>query len=135
MYVFIIIAVGMAAVMFEAARRKPQPPLFVAGFLWLLYAGYEYLVDTGVLCDANCDIRADLLLFAPILYAVSHYAYVSYYRPLGQPTVLGMALGACGLLVLALLIAAFGYMAPASVTGLGALIIGVYAIKSKMSTK
>jgi len=132
MFVLIIVAIGMAAVSFEAARRRPKAPLFVAGILWLLYAGYEYLVDTGVLCDAKCDIRADLLLFAPILYAASHYAYVSYHRPAEQHTVLGMTLGACGLLVLALLIAAFGNMTLASVTGLGALGLGAYAIRSKM---
>lgn len=135
MYLLIFVAFGMAAVMFEAARRRPRLPLFVAGVLWLLYAFYEYLVDTGVLCDDKCDIRVDLLLFGPILYVASHYAYVAYNRPHEQHTIVGMVLGAFGLVVLALLMAAFGYLGLGVFAGLGALLISAYAIRTRWNMK
>jgi peptidoglycan/LPS O-acetylase OafA/YrhL len=135
MYIFGVIAVLMAVLHLAAARRRPRMALFVAAILWLLYAYYEYLVDSGVLCDANCDIRVDLLLFIPILYIASHYAYSSYMRPPEQHTVLGMVLGAMGLMVLALLLTAFGYIAPACVAVLSALALGAYAVKSRVEHK
>lgn len=135
MYLLIFIAFGMAAIMFEAARRRRRLPLFVAGALWLLYAFYEYLVDTGVLCDNKCDIRVDLLLIGPILYVVSHYAFVAYNRPDGQHTIVGMVLGACGLVVLAVTMVAFGYMGLGLIAGLGALLISVFVIRSRWNMK
>jgi hypothetical protein len=107
----------------------------VAAILWLLYAYYEYLIVTGVLCDANCNIRVDLVLFFPILGIATWYAFRSYERPPGPPTVLGMVLGAIGLIILALLAAAFGYIAVACVAGAGALAIGAYAVKSRFMTR
>lgn len=38
-----------------------------AAFAWLLYAGYEYLMYTRVLCSGECNIRVDLLLIYPLL--------------------------------------------------------------------
>lgn len=39
--------------------------------MWPLYALYEFLIAYGVLCDAKCNIRVDVLLFWPVLLIVS----------------------------------------------------------------
>jgi hypothetical protein len=54
-------------------------------------------------------------------------------RP-GQHKVVGAVLGAIGLVVLALLAESYGYGALSGVAVVGALAIGVYAIKSKRTT-
>src|SRR3954451_21187976 len=115
MNVFAIAAGMMAVILLVAGWQRPRLGVIVAAILWLLYAVYERLVATGVLCDANCNIRVDLLLFFPILLIATFYAYRSYMRPPGQSTVVGMALGAIGLIVFALLAAGFGYIALAGV--------------------
>ena len=62
------IAAGMMAVIhLVAGWQRPGLAVIVSGILWLLYAVYEHLVATGVLCDANCSIRVDLLFLFPIL--------------------------------------------------------------------
>lgn len=48
--------------------RLPRPMcLGVVIGLWLLYAGYEYLMFHRVLCTGDCNIRVDLLLIYPLL--------------------------------------------------------------------
>jgi hypothetical protein len=103
--------------------------LIVSGILWALYAVWEYLIAAGVTCDANCNIRVDLVFIFPILAIATVYARRSYMRPPGPPTVLGWALGAAGLVVVALGSVLFGYIAPAAVAGVCALALGGYAIK------
>ena len=135
MSLFVMVAGVMGVGLFVAGAQRPRLGVFVAAILWLLYAYYEYLIVTGVLCDANCNIRVDLVLFFPILGIATWYAFRSYERPPGSPTVLGMVLGAIGLIILALLAAAFGYMAVACVAGAVALAIGAYAVKSRLMTR
>ena len=108
--------------------------MIVSGILWLLYAVYERLVATGVLCDADCNIRVDLVFFFPILGLATFCAYQSYMGRPGQTLVVGTVLGVIGLVVFALLVESFGYPALSGVTIAGALAIGVYAIKSKFMT-
>lgn len=132
MWIFVIIAVAIAAFHLQAACRRPRLAIFVSAGLWLAYACYEYLVDSGVLCDAKCDIRADLLLFFPMLYIATHYAYWSYVRPPERRTIIGLVLGACGLVVFALLSAADGYMAVAGIAGAGAAALVAYALKTSL---
>ena len=67
MNVFAIAAGMMAVIHLVAGWQRPRPAVIVSGILWLLYAVYEHLVVTGVLCDANCNIRVDLVFFIPIL--------------------------------------------------------------------
>ncbi len=43
----------------------------IAGFLWLLYGVYEYLIHARVLCSGECNIRVDLLAIYPLLLIVS----------------------------------------------------------------
>lgn len=131
MHIFVLVAGVMGVALFVAGLRRPRVAVFVAATLWLLYAYYETLIANGTLCDANCNIRVDLVLFFPILGIATVCAYRSYERPPGPPTFGGMVLGAIGLIILALLAAAFGYIALAWVVGAAALAIVAYAVKSR----
>ena len=121
MNIFAIAAGMMAVIHLVAGWQRPRLAVIVSGILWLLYAVYERLVATGVLCDADCNIRVDLVFFFPILGVATFCAYQSY---MGRP----------GLLVFALLLESFGYTALSWVATAGALAIGVYAVKSKFMT-
>ena len=129
------IAAGMIAVIhLVAGWQRPRLPVIVSGILWLLYAVYERLVATGVLCDADCNIRVDLVFFFPILGLATFCAYQSYMgRPIPQKVV-GTVLGVIGLIVSGLVADSYGYGALASVATVGALAIGVYVIKSRSKT-
>ena len=52
----------------------------IAAGLWGLYAVYELGIKLGILCDANCNIRIDLLLIYPLLLLVSLLAIISATR-------------------------------------------------------
>jgi hypothetical protein len=132
MTLFVIAAGLMAVVHIVAAFQRPRLPVFVSGILWALYAYYEHLIATGVLCDANCNIRVDLVFFFPILGLATFCAYQSY---MGRPSpwkVVGIVLGVIGLVVFGLVAEGYGYGALANVVTVGALAFGVvYAIKSR----
>jgi hypothetical protein len=65
----IAIAAGMMAVIhLVAGWQRPRLAVIVSGILWLLYAVYERLVATGVLCDADCNIRVDLVFASTTPY-------------------------------------------------------------------
>ena len=81
MSAFVIAAGMMALILLVAGAQRPRLAVIVAAILWLLYAVYEYQVATGVLCDPNCNIRVDLVLFFPILWIATFYAHRSYKRP------------------------------------------------------
>jgi hypothetical protein len=132
MNVFAIAAAVMAVIHLVAAWQRPRPAVIVSGILWLLYAVYERLVATGVLCDQNCNIRVDLVLFFPILGLATFWAYQSYMGRPGPGKVVGMVLAVIGLFVFGLVAEGFGYRALGGVGFVvGALAIGVYAIKSR----
>jgi len=80
MIVFAFAAAVMAVTLLVAGAQRPRLAVIVAVILWLLYAVYEYLVATGVLCDADCNIRVDLVFFFPILGIATFNAYRSYNR-------------------------------------------------------
>jgi hypothetical protein len=132
MNVFAIAAGMMAVIHLVAGWQRPRLAVIVSGILWLLYAVYEHLLATGVLCDADCNIRVDLVFFIPILGLATFCAYQSY---MGRPSpqkVVGTVLGAIGLVVFALLAESFyGALAGVAVV---ALAIGLYAIKSRSMT-
>jgi len=65
MILFVIAAGMMAAIHLVAGWQRPRLAVIVSGILWLLYAVYERLVATGILCDADCNIRVDLVFFLP----------------------------------------------------------------------
>src|SRR3954470_20837326 len=78
MDVFSIAAGMMAVAHLVAGWQRPRLAVIGSGILWLLYAVYEHLVASGVLCDANCSIRVDLLFLFPILGLATYRAYQSY---------------------------------------------------------
>ena len=130
-----VVAAGMMVVLhLVAGWQRPRLAVIVSGILWLLYAVYERLVATGVLCDADCNIRVDLVFFFPILGLATFCAYQSYMGRPGQTMVLGTVLGVIGLVVFALVVESFGYGALSGVVIVGALAIGVYVIKSRSKT-
>ena len=135
MNAFVIAAGMMAVILLVAGLQRPRPAVIVSGILWLLYAVYERLVATGVLCDANCNIRVDLVFFFPILGLATYCAYQSY---MGRPSpwkIVVMVLGAVGLIVFGLVAEGHGYGALANVVTVGALAFGVvYAINSRSKT-
>lgn len=55
-------------------RRKAT---LAAAIAWISYWLYETGVSTGLLCSGDCAIRADLLLIAPVLLALSLWAVVA----------------------------------------------------------
>jgi hypothetical protein len=68
MYVFAVVAAAAACCFTVEAVRHPRPGVIVAAIVWLLYAAYEVLIANGTLCDANCNIRVDLLLLWPLVW-------------------------------------------------------------------
>jgi hypothetical protein len=133
MSVFVLGAGIMAVILLVAAWQRPRPAVIVAAILWLLYAVYERLVATGVLCDSDCNIRVDLALLFPILLMATFYAYRSHVGLPGQLRVVGIVLGVIGLMVVTLLAEEF-VASFALAGGAGALPIGVYAIRSRTMT-
>jgi hypothetical protein len=132
MHLFVIAAAGMAVILLVAGAQRPRAVVFVAAILWLLYAYYEYQVATGVLCDANCNIRVDLVLFFPVLGLATFCAYRSYMGRPGQMKVVGTVLGILGLFVVGLLVETRGYGDLAFVGFVvGVLAIIAYAVKSR----
>lgn len=135
MMLFALAAAMMAAGLFVAGARQPRIAVFVAAILWLAYAVYEHQVASGVLCDANCNIRVDLALFFPILGIATFCALRAHERPPGPPTFAGLMLGAMGLFVAALVASVLGYGTWSGVAGVGALALVAYAVKSRFMTK
>ena len=80
MNLFAFAAAMMAVIHLVAGWQRPRLAVIVSGILWLLYAIWERQVATGVLCDADCNIRVDLVFFFPILALATLSAYQSYNR-------------------------------------------------------
>jgi hypothetical protein len=132
MNLFAFAAAIMAVVHLVAGWQRPRLAVIVSGILWLLYAVYERLVATGVLCDSDCNIRVDLVFFFPILGLATFCAYQSY---MGRPSpnkVVGVVLGVIGLIVFGLVAESYGYGALSSIVIVGVLVI--YWIKSRSKT-
>jgi hypothetical protein len=121
----------MVVIHLVAAAQRPSLAVIVSAILWLLYAVYEHLVVSGVLCETPCNIRIDIVFFFPILGLATFCAYQSYIGRPGQHKVIGTVLGAIALFVVGLVAEGHGYRTLASVVVVGALAIGVYAIKSR----
>jgi hypothetical protein len=125
MYPFVF-AAGVAALYFAfTAMRRPRLARILAAVLWTVYAVYEYYVANGTLCDANCNIRVDLLLFFPMLGFASIVAAQTEPRPAVVATLYVTCLG-----LVALLAFSFGSPAVAAFAGTGALIAAIYGIKA-----
>ena len=105
MNLFMIFAGMVAVVHLVAAWQRPRLPVIVSGILWLLYAVYEHLIKTGVLCDAHC-IRVDIVFSFPILWLATFWAYESYVGRPGPQKVAGTVLG---VIVFGLVAESYGY--------------------------
>ncbi len=134
MHIFAIAAVGIAVIHLVAGWQRPRLAVIVSGILWLAYAYYEHLVATGVLCEADCNIRVDLVLFLPILGLATFWAYQSYMGRPGPQKVAATVLGIIGLIVFGLVAESFGYKYLSGAALLGILALGFYALKSKFTT-
>lgn len=84
----------------------------------------------GTLCDANCNIRVDLVLFLPLLGSATYLALRKEPRT-GAVAVLAFI---C-LVTVAWLALLFGSRAVGVVAGVGALIVGVLGIKSRLAAR
>ena len=126
MYFFALAAAAIAVYFVAAACRRPRPAAFLAVILWAAYAVYEYHVANGTLCDANCNIRVDLVVFFPLLGWAAYLALRNEQRT-GAVAVLTVI---C-LVVAAWLASLFGNVAASVVAGLAALIVAAYALRSR----
>ena len=69
------------ALLFIWLYLKTQSKLCrLSAWLWGLYAVYESGIKLELLCDAECNIRIDLLLIYPLLVLLSLFAIVSAIR-------------------------------------------------------
>ncbi len=128
MYPFMLAAGAMALFFLVAALRRPRPAEILAAILWAAYSVYEYYVANGTLCDANCNIRVDLVIFFPLLGWATYLAIQKVPRTGFVAVLYVICLG-----MVAWLAAAFGHNAVAVVAGAGALTAVVYGIKSNFS--
>ena len=129
MYFFMLVAALMAALFALVALQRPRPAPFLAVVLWAAYAIYEYFVANGTLCDPNCNIRVDLVLFFPLLGTATFLALKK------EPSTIAVAALAVTCLVLAAWIASMlGYKPLAIIAGLAALIVVAMVVKSRVAS-
>ena len=100
MILFALAGGVMALLHLVLACERPRAAILVSGLLWVAYTIYEYQVAAGILCDSDCNIRVDLVLFFPVLGFATHCAYQAYHGQPRQMLMLGTVLGVIGLLVL-----------------------------------
>ncbi len=118
MYFFVFAAGALALYFLVAALQRPRPAEILALILWAAYAVYEYYIANGTLCDANCNIRVDLVLFFPLLGIATYLALKKEPR---TGSVVALALVCLGLV--AMLAKAFGSIAVAVIAGAAAVVI------------
>jgi len=82
-YPFLAAAIGV--VFLALGRWVRRRTVTAAGLVWLLYAAYETGMQQRWLCTGECNIRVDLLLIYPLLFAVSAVAAVSLLRAARTP--------------------------------------------------
>ena len=107
MYPFVLVAGAVAVYFAVAALKRPRPSVILAAVLWAAYAVYETYVANGTLCDANCNIRVDLLLFWPVLGIATYFAASAT----DQRSTIRRTLGVVALVILVLLVAPLAYVA------------------------
>lgn len=125
MYPFMVAAGVIALTFMVAALQRPRPAPILAFVLWAAYAVYEYYIANGTLCDANCNIRVDLVLFLPLLGSAAYLALQEKPHPVAVTVLYVACLG-----LAALLARAFGYnllALAASAAALVAAVVGVWA--------
>ncbi len=64
--------VGLAGLLVYSTVRLQLRTLALSTLAaWLVYAGYEALVQARILCSGECNIRVDLLLIYPLLLTLT----------------------------------------------------------------
>lgn len=74
------LALGPALLFGVVYWRTRVRTVLIAAVAWLTYCLYEESVRRRILCSGECNIRVDLLLFYPVLLAISVVAVVSALR-------------------------------------------------------
>ena len=74
MYPFVLVAGAIALVLCGGGTPATAPGRVPRGRPVGGYAVYEYYVANGTLCDANCNIRVDLVFFFPLLAWATYLA-------------------------------------------------------------
>ena len=69
-------ALAPAALFLAAYFWKRGALCGLASTLWVIYTGYELLMNARLLCSGDCNIRVDLLVLYPALFVVSLAAVV-----------------------------------------------------------
>lgn len=64
--------------------RCRRAGILVAALAWLAYFAYELGISLRILCTGECNIRVDLLVFYPLLLALSVWAVVTILRASGR---------------------------------------------------
>ncbi|HET8577232.1 MAG TPA: hypothetical protein VFO18_09055 [Methylomirabilota bacterium] len=59
--------------------------LLTAALAWLVYLPYEYAMKLRILCSGECNIRIDLLVLYPVLFALSVAACIVFVGTLLKP--------------------------------------------------
>lgn len=127
----IAFAAGALAFFFAASALQPlRLGRLLAAVLFGAYAVYETLVANGTLCDANCNIRVDLLLFLPLL---GWAAYLGLQTAPRTGAVALLAVVCLGLT--ALLAAAFGSRIGAFAAGVGAIVVTVLGVRAALASR
>ena len=62
------VPVGIFLAFFAVSRKFL---VLTAAAAWLIYLPYEYAMKLRILCSGECNIRIDLLVIYPILFAIS----------------------------------------------------------------
>lgn len=78
-----LLALAPAALFFALATRNGRRFNLVVGGIWAAYALYELGVSLQIFCGVECNIRADLILFYPVLAVLSVIGLVLAFR--GRP--------------------------------------------------
>ena len=128
MYPFVVAAGLFAAYFALVAVQRPRPAAILAVVLWSVYAVYEYYVANGTLCDANCNIRVDLLLFWPLLGWATYLALQREPRNGAVAVLLVVCLALVGGLA-----PMFGFTAVGVVATVAALLAAVWGIRTARS--
>lgn len=69
-----LLALLPAALFLLPALLLKRRAFWFAASVWLLYAMYEFAISQRILCSGECNIRADLLLIAPVLLTLTMWA-------------------------------------------------------------
>jgi lysylphosphatidylglycerol synthetase-like protein (DUF2156 family) len=125
MYPFVLVAAGLALTFLIVTTQRPRPAPLLALILWSAYAVYEYYVANGTLCDRDCNIRVDLVLFLPLLGFATYFGLQTEPSSVAVAIMYTLCFG-----TVALLASLFGQTLIAVAGGAGALVALALGVRS-----